>query len=180
MRSAASEDIVDAAKLAGVHEMILQLQHGYDTEIGEAGFVLSGGQRQRVGLARAIFGQPSLLVLDEPNASLDQDGEAALNNTIETMKRSGTTILLIAHKPTMLAHVDKILFLQDGMVGAFGERNEVLKQLSAHRAKTRQVAAAAPQPGQITPPSGQPPAGSVSGPAPPSTGAPDAAPPERP
>ena len=96
--------------MAGVHEMILRLPNGYETEIGEQGTFLSGGQRQRIGLARAIYGRPALLVLDEPNSSLDAAGEPALNQAIASMKASGSTIVVVAHRSSLLAHMDESWF----------------------------------------------------------------------
>ena len=123
------QETVNAAKLAGAHELILKLPKGYDTEIGDAGSVLSGGQRQRVALARALFGNPSLVVLDEPNASLDGAGEDALIAAIKRAKQKGCTVILITHKPSLLFAVDKILVLNDGIVDAFGERNAILPKV---------------------------------------------------
>jgi len=127
-----SEDahVISAAKLADVHEMILSLPDGYETQIGEAGGILSGGQRQRIALARALFGAPMLLVLDEPNASLDRVGEQALLDTIDEMRRRGVTIVVIAHRPTMLEHVDKILVLREGKTDMYGTRDEVMAKLT--------------------------------------------------
>lgn len=122
-------EVIAAAQLADVHEMILSLPEGYETQIGEAGGVLSGGQRQRVALARALFGTPKLLVLDEPNASLDRVGEQALLDTIDEMRRRGVTIVVIAHRPSMLEHVDKILVLREGKTDIYGPRDEVLEKL---------------------------------------------------
>jgi PrtD family type I secretion system ABC transporter len=121
--------VLAAAELAGVHRMILQLPKGYDTEIGEQGANLSGGQRQRIGLARALYGSPSLLVLDEPNANLDAAGEQALNQAIKAMKDAGSTIVIIAHRPSLMASVDKVLVMNEGRIELFGERNAVLSKI---------------------------------------------------
>ncbi|MCL2713653.1 MAG: type I secretion system permease/ATPase [Alphaproteobacteria bacterium] len=140
--SADPEAVIAAARMAGVHEMILRLPKGYDSEIGEQGAILSGGQRQRVGLARAMFGGPSLLVLDEPNASLDASGEQALNEAISAMKAAGTSVVVIAHRPSLMAQVDKILVLNEGRVEMFGERNAVLSQIqrqAIQRAEPKKV-----------------------------------------
>lgn len=108
------EAVVTAAKLAGVHDLVVHLPDGYDTEIGHDGTILSGGQRQRIALARAVYGEPKLLVLDEPDANLDRDGQAALGDAILQLKRLGTTIVLITHRPEMLQYTDKILMLARG------------------------------------------------------------------
>lgn len=118
--------IIDAAELAGVHDMILHFPQGYDTPIGVSGGFLSGGQRQRIALARAVYGRPALIVLDEPNASLDEAGEAALVRTVGVMKQAGSAVVLITHRTSTLASVEKILVLRDGKVAAFGPRDEVL------------------------------------------------------
>ncbi len=118
--------IVAAAKLAGLHEQILRLPDGYDTQIGNAGAILSGGQRQRVALARALYGDPKVLVLDEPNSNLDASGDDALMSAIDTMKKRGITVILITHRPHAVSHMDKVLVLQNGMVQKFGPREEVL------------------------------------------------------
>lgn len=120
------EKIIAAAQMAGVHEMILHFPGGYETQIGDQGLNLSGGQRQRIGLARAIYGNPALLVLDEPNASLDSVGEEALNAAILEIKKAGTTIVLVAHRPSMMAHVDKVAVINEGQLQSFGSRDEVL------------------------------------------------------
>lgn len=122
-------EVVAAAKMAGVHEMILRLPNGYETEIGDQGAILSGGQRQRIGLARALYGNPALLVLDEPNSSLDARGEEALNDAIAAAKASGCTVVLVAHRPTLMSHVDQVLVLNDGQVQLVGPRDAVLSEL---------------------------------------------------
>jgi ATP-binding cassette subfamily C exporter for protease/lipase len=121
--------VIDAARCAGLHEMILRFPKGYDTQIGEAGGLLSGGQRQRIGLARAIYGEPALIVLDEPNANLDDAGEEALLRTVNELKRKGKTVFLITHRPGALAVADRLLVLREGRVQAEGARDEVLAAL---------------------------------------------------
>lgn len=125
--------IVRAAMMAGVHEMIQHLPHGYNTQIGEGGHALSGGQRQRIGLARAIYGLPALIVLDEPNANLDAAGEQALMNTIRTLKAAKRTVVLVTHKTNILTLCDAILMVADGAVQAFGERDEILARFMGPR-----------------------------------------------
>jgi ABC-type protease/lipase transport system fused ATPase/permease subunit len=128
-RSADHEEIIRAAKLAGVHEMVQQMPNGYDTEIGEGGQALSGGQRQRVGLARALFGQPAIVVLDEPNANLDAPGETALIEAMRHLRQSGTTIIFVTHKTNMLTLADKILVMDQGAIRLYGEREEILAKI---------------------------------------------------
>lgn len=125
--------VIAAAKLSGCYDMIQQFPEGFNTEIGEGGQVLSGGQRQRVGLARAMYGNPALVVLDEPNASLDTDGEAALVEAVQAFKAQGTTCVIITHKMNLLSACDKILLMSGGMQKAFGERNEMLRNLTGPR-----------------------------------------------
>lgn len=124
------EAVVEAAMVAGVHEMILQLPQGYDTPIGPGGVALSGGQRQRIGLARAIYGYPKIVVLDEPNSNLDDAGERALVLAVSELKKRGTTVVLITHRPSILGIADKILFLRDGQTQIFGTRDEVMAALA--------------------------------------------------
>ena len=129
MGEAGDDDVVAAAKLAGAHETVLRLPNGYDTLIGAGGVPISGGQHQRIGLARAVFGNPALLVLDEPNAHLDAEGEQALVETVVEMREKGTTIILIAQRAGIMVQVDKMLVLQAGMITGFGPRDEVLGKL---------------------------------------------------
>ncbi len=124
------EQVVMAAQLAGIHEMILQLPNGYDTDIGDDGSSLSGGQRQRIALARALYGETKLLVLDEPNASLDNQGEEALALAIEVAKEKRITTVIISHRPAILNLADKVMVMRDGMVALFGNKQEVLAQLA--------------------------------------------------
>ncbi len=137
--NAESDDVVAAAKLAGVHELILQLPKGYDTQIGETGTFLSPGQRQRIALARAVFGGPSLIVMDEPNASLDQQGEQALVQAIQSLKEQRTTVVVVSHKPALLQSLDKVMVLRDGQVQLMGPRAEVLPQITQGAARPRVV-----------------------------------------
>ena len=122
--------VVAAAQRAGVHEMILQLPDGYDTLIGESGGVLSGGQRQRIALARALFGPPALVVVDEPNSNLDSEGEVALHEAIAWLKSEGRTVVIISHRPNILNQVDKILLLREGRIDELGPAQEVLAKLT--------------------------------------------------
>ena len=132
-RNAIRDDVIAAAALVGIHETIMRLPRGYETDIGEGGMRLSGGQRQRLGLARALFGQPRLIVLDEPNASLDPDGEEALRSAILEMRRRGATIIIIAQRLGILSMADKILVLDQGKIDAFGDRREVAGKIRAGR-----------------------------------------------
>ncbi|MCO6055103.1 type I secretion system permease/ATPase [Pseudomonas sp. MOB-449] len=124
-----SEEVILAAKRAGVHEMILRFEKGYDTPLGVDGSPLSGGQKQRIALARAIYGDPSMIILDEPNANLDDVGEAALVEAILDLKKRGKTLILISHRPSVLGTVDKVLLLRDGGMQLFGPREEVFAAL---------------------------------------------------
>ena len=131
--------IVMAAERAGAHEMILKLPNGYDTEIGEGGTALSGGQRQRVGLARALFGDPPLLVFDEPNANLDSEGEATLGQAIRDAKERGCAIIVMAHRPSAIAACDKLLVMKDSTQQAFGPRDEVLRKTTTNHGQVTPI-----------------------------------------
>ncbi len=145
--SADSQAVVAAAQAAFAHELILQLPQGYDTPIGEGGHALSGGQRQRIALARALFGQPRLVVLDEPNASLDSDGEEALMRSLQRLKSERVTLIVITHRPALIASLDKVLVLRAGTVELFATRDEFLNKL--HRSKASQPTQARPQLTQV-------------------------------
>lgn len=125
--------VVEAAQLAGCHDLILKLANGYETDIGEAGGFLSGGQRQRIGLARALYGRPRLIVLDEPNSNLDHHGEAALVNAMTEMKKLGSTIVLVSHRLTIFGPVDKIAVMQDGRLDRFDDRDVLMRQMAPGR-----------------------------------------------
>lgn len=129
MSDADPDKVVAAARLVGAHEMILKLPDGYDTQVGPRGRALSGGQRQRIALARAVFCNPALIALDEPNSNLDGDGEIALWRALVELKRRGTTILLVAHQPSLLRVADRILVLRDGQIERLGPRDEVLNSM---------------------------------------------------
>jgi ABC-type protease/lipase transport system fused ATPase/permease subunit len=124
-----SSAIVEAAHLAEIHDVVLRLRDGYDTQIGDGGAILSGGQRQRIALARALYGDPKLVVLDEPNANLDQDGESALSRTLVRLGQRGVTTIAITHRPGILRHVDKILLLRNGVIELFDHRDVVLAKI---------------------------------------------------
>ncbi|MFZ5933419.1 type I secretion system permease/ATPase [Pseudomonas sp. HS6-2] len=145
------EKVVEAAQMAGVHEMILMLPDGYDTVIGSDGINLSGGQRQRIGLARALYGNPRLIVLDEPNSNLDDIGERALGVALQKLKQTGATVFIVSHRPNILTRLDRILVMAGGTLSLYGERDRVIAELAAQQAKAQQrvaqpVAPAAPHP----------------------------------
>ena len=123
------ERVQEAATKVGLHEFVLSLELGYDTPVGEEGAFLSGGQRQRVGLARAVYGNPKLVVLDEPNSSLDETGDAALIAALKSLKESGATVVMVTHRTNALAAADMLLILQDGQMQAFGPRDKVLQAI---------------------------------------------------
>ena len=122
--------IVAAACKAGVHEMVLRLPEGYDTPIGEGGAVLSGGQRQRIGLARALYGNPALIVLDEPNANLDEAGDRALIEALREMKKEGATVFVMTHRPNVLMEADAVMMLTNGTIQAYGPREAVMRSIA--------------------------------------------------
>jgi ATP-binding cassette subfamily C exporter for protease/lipase len=141
------EDVIAAARTAGVHDLIVRLAQGYDTELGTGGMVLSVGQRQRVGLARAVLKNPAFVVLDEPNANLDAQGEQALMEALVAMKARGVTVVVVSHKPSILNNADQLLVLRDGRISLYGKRDDVLAKLAAGAGAGAPVA---------TPPAGSP------------------------
>ena len=136
-----SEKVIKAAKLAAVHEMILSLPQGYNTEVGERGTRLSGGQRQRIGLARALYGDPKIVVLDEPNSNLDEAGERAFLYSVNTLKQIGTTVIIVSHRPSVFTVSDKVLVLKNGTVFMFGPTKQVLQELMGQQKIQRQAKA---------------------------------------
>ena len=124
------EAIIAAAKRSHAHGMITRLPKAYDTVIGETGYELSTGQRQRIGLARAVYGNPRLVILDEPNSNLDTEGEEALVRCLRNLKRHGITTITISHRPSLLSSVDKLLVLREGRIEQFGPRDEVMENIT--------------------------------------------------
>ncbi len=137
--TANSEAVIEAAKLAGAHEMILKLPKGYDTELGENATALSGGQRQRIGLARALFKTPKVIILDEPNSNLDNDGEVALIEAIKQLKTLKSTVIFVTHKPSLVNYAEKLMILDSGNIVAYDAREIVLAQMQANQAKNSAV-----------------------------------------
>ena len=138
-REVDSKKVVEAAQKAGIHEMVLRLPDGYDTLIGAGGVGLSGGQRQRIGLARAIYDSPVLVVLDEPNSNLDEQGELSLVRAIEILKQQETTVVVITHKPNILKVTNKLAVLKQGILEMYGKTNEVLAQIAANNNQVKKV-----------------------------------------
>jgi len=143
--------VILAAGRAGVHDMVLRLPRGYDTSMGEAGSLLSGGQRQRIGLARAMYGDPSVIVLDEPNSNLDDAGEAALVVAVKDLKQQGKTVFLITHRTNIVGVADRILVLHDGAILRYGPTRDVIAAM-----QPRAATAARGVPGGNAPPAPQP------------------------
>jgi PrtD family type I secretion system ABC transporter len=133
-----SEAVIDAARQAGVHELVLRLPEGYETRIGDGGAGLSGGQRQRIALARALYGNPRLVVLDEPNSNLDADGESALLQALTSLRERAATVVMVGHRPSAMRAVDTLAVLREGALDAYGPRDQVLAKLG------QAAAAAAP------------------------------------
>lgn len=131
------QKVLEASRLAGVHELITALPEGYDTQLGEGGARLSAGQRQRVGLARALYGGPFLIVLDEPNSNLDAEGEMALTHAIKQMRAKGSIVIIVAHRPSVISAVDQVLVVKDGQQAAFGPKETVMAKLQPNTAAAR-------------------------------------------
>jgi len=153
---ATSEAIIKAAQISGVHDLIVRLPNGYSTQIGQSGSSLSAGQRQRIGLARALYGDPFLVVLDEPNANLDADGENALSRAIQILRQNKSIVIVISHRPSVIAALDMALVLYEGKSIAFGSCQEVFARVGASKAKgasprTQPRAAPNPAPRAVAP-----------------------------
>ena len=151
----ASEKVIAAATAAGIHDMILRLPQGYSTQVGANGAYLSGGQCQRIGLARALYGNPPLLILDEPNSNLDETGEIALDKALQSAKAKGQTVLIVSHRPIAIRNCDLVLVMQAGLVSLYGPREPVLTAL-ANAAKSAAVAAKSVSDGKTSDSSAKP------------------------
>ena len=132
-----AKEVVKAATQAGVHDLVVRLPRGYMTKVSEGSSGLSGGQKQRIALARALFGDPKIVVLDEPNSNLDAEGEAMLQTVMAELKARGVTTFVVAHRPSVLANVDRILVLRDGVVERFAPRHEIVGQYTGPTAVPR-------------------------------------------
>ncbi|MEM7618903.1 MAG: type I secretion system permease/ATPase [Pseudomonadota bacterium] len=148
--NATPQAIIEAARYANVHELIASLPEGYNTRVGESGLALSGGQRQRIALARALYGAPALIVLDEPNSNLDKSGEEALGHAILAMRRMQRTFIIMAHRPNVLENVNKIMVLTDGRQDAFGPKDKILKPKKVPLTKTKPKLINESKPGAIS------------------------------
>ena len=133
-----SEAVISAAEMTGVHDLIVSLPDGYDTVVGHHGVTLSAGQKQRIGLARAVFGRPFLIILDEPNAHLDREGELALAVTLRDLRAAGSVLIVAAHRTSVLSEVNKMLLLEEGRPGVFGSKEEMLAHLAAGARKQQE------------------------------------------
>jgi ABC-type protease/lipase transport system fused ATPase/permease subunit len=146
-----SEGVIEAAQLAHAHDMIVRMPEGYDTQIGDAAALISGGQRQRIALARALYGSPRLVILDEPNANLDAEGELALASTLKVLKQRRATVVMVGHRSSLMAQLDKLAVLNEGVLEAFGRSDAVLSRAGAvirplHRSPAASAAIAEIQP----------------------------------
>ena len=137
MQESDPRDVIRAAQMAGIHEMIGRLPNGYDTAIREGMHIMSGGQKQRLALARALYGDPKLLILDEPNSNLDGDGEAALIAAVSQAKARGAIVIMIAHRPSVMAVADKMMVIEHGAIAQFGDRTDVMAALQGSTAEER-------------------------------------------
>lgn len=144
-----SEKVIEAARLAGVHELILRLSDGYQTQIQGNSNILSAGQQQRIALARALYGDPRVILLDEPNSNLDEEGDEALIGALAALKRTGRTVIVITHRGNVLNVVDTIMMMADGRVALFGPRDDVVSALHNRGAKVS--VAGAPRPASSSP-----------------------------
>ena len=133
-----SEAVISAAEMAGIHNLIVALPDGYETVVGHHGVTLSAGQKQRIGLARAVFGRPFLIILDEPNAHLDREGEFALASTLRQLRAAGSVLIVAAHRTSVLSEVNKMLLLEEGRPGVFGSKEEMVAHLAAGSRKQRE------------------------------------------